>query len=324
MADATGEPRAEPVRVSGWLSPEAQRLMSGSNDPLEGALQAQGMPRGRRVSWDEDPEAYEAQRDASDAAMAAFLEASVGHRELDVEERHRADVTVYVVTPDKFLPGADDYVYFYVHGGALVGGGGPACRADAKRMALTTRMVTWGPDYRLPPRFPYPTPLDDCVEAYKALLEVQPPERTVAGGASAGGNLVTALMLHARDEGLPLPAALVLISPELDLTEQGDSFASFGSLMEANLLYAGGHDLSDPYVSPLYGDPHDFPPTFIQAGTRDLFLSNCVVMHRKLRALDIDAELHCWEAMPHGGFGGAPEDREITVELRKWLTKHVA
>ena len=61
MADATGEPRAEPVRVSGWLSPEAQRLMSGSNDPLEGALQAQGMPRGRRVSWDEDPEAYEAQ-----------------------------------------------------------------------------------------------------------------------------------------------------------------------------------------------------------------------------------------------------------------------
>ena len=73
--------------------------------------------------------------------------------------------------------------------------------ADAKRMALTTRMVTWGPDYRLPPRFPYPTPLDDCVEAYKALLEVQPPERTVAGGASAGGNLVTALMLRARRRG---------------------------------------------------------------------------------------------------------------------------
>ena len=43
-------------------------------------------------------------------------------------------------------------------------------------------------------------------------------------------------------------------------------------------------------------------------------------MHRKLRALDIDAELHCWEAMPHGGFRGAAEDREITVELRKWLT----
>ena len=298
--------------------------MSGPDDPLQTALQGRGMRRGQRVSWDEDPEAYEAQRDASDAAMAAFLEATVGHRELEVEERHPSGVPVSVVTPDKFLPGAEDHVFFYVHGGALVGGGGAACRADAKRMALMTRMTTWGADYRLPPRYPYPAPLDDCIEAYAALLDVQRPERIVAGGASAGGNLVAALMLRARDQGLPLPAALVLISPELDLTEQGDSFATFGSLMEANLLYAGGHDLSDPYVSPLYGDPHDFPPTFIQAGTRDLFLSNCVVMHRKLRALDIDAELHCWEAMPHGGFGGAPEDREITVELRKWLTKHVA
>ena len=65
-------------------------------------------------------------------------------------------------------------------------------------------------------------------------------------------------ILRARDEGLPLPAAAVLLTAELDLTESGDSFhANMGvdtvltqSLMPANLLYAAGHDLTDPYVSP--------------------------------------------------------------------------
>ena len=61
----------------------------------------------------------------------------------------------------------------------------------------------------------------------------------------------------------------------------------------------------------------------MQAGTRDLFLSNAVRFHRKLRDAGVDAELHVWEAMPHGGFFGAPEDAEIAVEVRRFLAKHV-
>jgi len=78
--------------------------------------------------------------------------------------------------------------------------------------------------------------------------------------------------------------------------------------------------LTDPYVSPLFGDlTQPFPRTFIQAGTRDLFLSNAVRMHRALRAGGVDAELHVFEAMPHGGFFGAPEDHELAAELRRFL-----
>src|SRR6185503_14414049 len=118
-------------------------------------------------------------------------------------------------------------------------------------------------------------------------------------------------------------------SPEVDLTESGDSFTTnlgidhvLGLLMQTNLLYANGHDLGHPHLSPLFADVTGFPPTFIQAGTRDLFLSNAVRMHRKLRNAGLDAELHVWEAMPHGGFGGAtPEDLEIRLEIRRFLDR---
>jgi acetyl esterase/lipase len=117
----------------------------------------------------------------------------------------------------------------------------------------------------------------------------------------------------------------VIATPEIDLTESGDSFRTnagidaMGSLMQANLLYAGGEDLTHPYLSPLFGDfSQGFPPTLITAGTRDLFLSNAVRFHRKLRAAGIPAELHIVEAAAHGNFGGAPEDAELDAELRSF------
>ena len=84
----------------------------------------------------------------------------------------------------------------------------------------------------------------------------------MVGGGSAGGNLAAALMLRARDEGLPLPVALILLTPEADLTESGDSFqTNLGidcvlteSLADSIALYAGDHDLRHPYLSPLFGD----------------------------------------------------------------------
>jgi monoterpene epsilon-lactone hydrolase len=140
------------------------------------------------------------------------------------------------------------------------------------------------------------------------------------------------MLLRAREEGLPMPAALVLLSPEVDLTESGDSFAVNagvdvvlpGSLMASNLLYAGGADLEDPYLSPLFGDVTGFPPTLLLTGTRDLFLSNTVRMHRSLLAAQVSAELHVFEAMPHGGFGGAPEDRVASREVTRFVHERLS
>jgi acetyl esterase/lipase len=133
-----------------------------------------------------------------------------------------------------------------------------------------------------------------------ALLRVRTPREIIVSGGSAGGNLAAALTLRARDEGLPMPAGLILNTPEVDLTESGDSFRtnlgvdpSLRSLMPLNLLYANGHDSRDPYLSPLFGDLNGFPPTILTTGTRDLYLSNTVRMHRKLRAAGVQAEIAC-------------------------------
>jgi acetyl esterase/lipase len=279
----------------------------------------------------DDYDAWKKRTAASDEAMAAVLGARVDPRRSKVEELVIATARVYQVTPQGVDDG-DRRVYLEIHGGALVGCAGDACRLNGMWVAERVQARTWAVDYRMPPDHPYPAGLDDCVAAYRALVNRLGPEQIVVGGESAGANLAAALMLRARDEGLPLPAAAVLITPEIDLTESGDTFrTNLGvdtvltrSLMGANLLYAGGHDLSHPYLSPLFGDfSQGFPPTILTAGTRDLFLSNAVRMHRALRREGIEAELHVMEAAPHGGFfGTAPEDTEIDHEVRSFAENH--
>jgi epsilon-lactone hydrolase len=246
-------------------------------------------------------------------------ELPVVHSEIELD-----GVRTYVVRRDDVAEGPDTPIYLDIHGGALIIGGGDICKLMASAGALGRDMTTWAVDYRMPPLHPYPAALDDCLAIYRRALDERSPDNVFVAG-----NLAAALLLRAKDEGLPMPAALVLLSPEVDLTESGDSFHTnlgidhvLGPLMHVNLLYAGGHDLAHPYLSPLFGDVTGFPPTFIQTGTRDLFLSNSARMHRKLRAAGVEAELHVFEAMPHGGFGGAPEDLEVGVEVQRFLGRY--
>jgi acetyl esterase/lipase len=144
--------------------------------------------------------------------------------------------------------------------------------------------------------------------------------------------LAASLVLKIRDAGLPLPAACVLATPQADLTESGDTFETNAEidvilrkrLSESIALYAGGHDLRDPYLSAVFGDfSKGFPPTMLLSGTRDLFLSNTVRLHRALRKAGVEADLHVWEAMPHGGFFGAPEDAEVLAEQAAFIRRRL-
>lgn len=279
----------------------------------------------------DDIEGWRSMIAARDEVMIDFLREMAERLPVSTETISVGGVTVYDITPDGADPD-DPRAYLDIHGGALITGGGDSCKGMGAMAAMRNRIRTWSVDYRMPPDHPYPAALDDCVTVYRELLRDHQAGQLVVGGSSAGGNLAAALVLRARDERLPMPAAAVLSSPEVDLTESGDSFNSnlgvdsvlTESLMPANLLYADGRDLADPYLSPLFGDfTKGFSPTILSTGTRDLFLSNAVRMHRALRTAGIPAELHVTEAAPHGGFfGSSPEDAEIGYEVRRFIDDH--
>lgn len=309
------------IQVPTSVSVEAQQFLGASF----------GMAEGSSSPAIDDLDGWRSMIEVANAGVATMYEMRTAEAQSTVEVMSVGDVAVFVVTPDGRTDGEPGGVFLDVHGGAFTMGYGDACRAMTKFTAEQVRITTWGIDYRTPPDHPYPAALDDCIAVYRHLLEVERPERIVVGGQSAGGNLAAALVLRARDEGLPLPAALVLLSPEADLTESGDSFATLlgidpvltSSLADSIALYAGDHDLTDPYLSPLFGDFTAFPPTLLQAGTRDLFLSNAVRLHRAMRSAGVDAELHVFEAMPHGGFFGAPEDDELGREVGRFVRSHL-
>jgi epsilon-lactone hydrolase len=323
MTDDTRPTRHIPAReipVPAHLSAEAQAMLS--LPPLGDA------PASPALS---DKEGWRARAAAQNEMVLSVMAPRAAAIDADVEHRDVDGVPVFVITP-RGAAADDRRVFLEIHGGALVMGNGECCRAMGLNSIPRTGVCTWAVDYRMPPDHPYPAALDDCLTVYRALLRDHAPTEIIIGGGSAGGNLAAALILRARDEGLPLPAAAVLLTPEVDLTESGDSFHTnlgldsvlTSSLMATNLLYAGGHDLAHPYLSPLFGDfSLGFPPTFLQAGTRDLFLSNAVRMHAALRAAGIPAELYVLEGAPHGGFfGTAPEDAELDREVRRFVDEH--
>src|SRR6185437_7434128 len=151
------------------------------------------------------------------------------------------------------------------------------------------------------------------------------------------GGMTLAMVLRAKDEHLPLPAAIAPGTPWSDLTDTGDSYKTNewvdnilvtwnGWLGDAAKLYAGRHDLKEPYLSPIYGDFHGFPPAILTTGTRALFLSNTVRTHRKLRRAGVEADLNVYEGQSHAEYyvdPDAPETKEAMTDIANFFDKHL-
>lgn len=268
---------------------------------------------------------------ARDAASAKLREPVLAKLDALVEPASLGSCPVYRAVPGSTRLINRNQVLLDFHGGALVFGGGEInVRFEAATMALRTGRIAFAIDYSRPPDHPYPAAVEEGLAAYRHLIEKAGAANIVIVGTSAGGNIAAATLMQARDAGLSMPAGLILLTPEIDLDESGDSFVTLAgldpvlpqSLRAPSLAYAGTLPLSDQKVSPLFGQLDKFPPVMLQSGTRDLFLSNAVRMHRKLRQAGIQAELHLWDAMPHGGFGGlSEEDREVSEEMRLFLDR---
>jgi monoterpene epsilon-lactone hydrolase len=215
--------------------------------------------------------------------------------------------------------------------------GGEAGTSEAIYMAGFGHYRVLSVDYRRPPDSPYPAALDDVVAVWKGALKMADPKNMAIFGTSAGGALTLSAILRVKQEGLPLPAAIGPGTPMSDLTGAGDSFATNfqvdnvlvgydGRCDAMARLYANGHDLKDPMLSPVYGDMHGFPPAILTTGTRDLLLSNTVRVHRKLRQAGVEAQLHVYEGLSHAQYmrdPNAPETKEAFEEIARFFDQHL-
>src|SRR6185369_17492392 len=113
---------------------------------------------------------------------------------------------------------------FHIHGGGFALGSAAGSAGLASALARKTGMRAVSAGYRLAPEHPYPAALHDVTAAYRALAgHADHAGPIVVSGESAGGNLALELLIAATAQGLPMPAAALLLSPITDLTVTGSS-----------------------------------------------------------------------------------------------------
>lgn len=221
-----------------------------------------------------------------------------------------------------------DQVVLYLHGGAFVAETPTFHGALLARICREAGSRGLMLSYRLAPEHRYPAALDDCMAAYRWLLEQGFDARNIiVAGDSAGGNLTLALLLRARDEGLPLPAAAVALSPVADLTFSGDSVRrndGVDDMFSADLMdalvpvYLADPALrTHPHASPLFGDFAGMPPLLLIAGSTELLLDDSVRLAQRCPS----AQLIVWHGMPHvfAGFEFLPEAGEAVQRIGRFM-----
>lgn len=200
-------------------------------------------------------------------------------------------------------------VILYLHGGGYALGSIDAHRAFLARLTSATRTRVLAIDYRLAPEHPFPAALEDAMVAYLWLTsQGVDPAQIIIAGDSAGGGLTLAMLVALRNDGKPLPAGAVSISPWTDLALTGASIqgkANADPVLDADDLaiyaryYAGERDMTSPLISPLYADLTGLPPLLIQVGADEVLLDDAVRCADRARAAGVEVTLEVWDGMFH-------------------------
>jgi acetyl esterase/lipase len=231
-------------------------------------------------------------------------------------------------------------VLLWLHGGAFVLPAAPNAQiAMVARLARALGANAFMPDYRLAPQHRFPAALDDCENAYAALLALGfAPRDIVLGGESAGGNLVLGLLQRIRRRGWANPACAVTLSPVTELGREfglpsrlsrgrQDALLSVDVMHRVVQHYVGSHDCADPEVSPLYADCRGFPPLYILASDAEILRDDAVYFAQRARQAGVAVRLEVWPALPHGFpvFGKLfREAAQAEAELADFVRGHLA
>jgi monoterpene epsilon-lactone hydrolase len=237
-------------------------------------------------------------------------------RELTSAQPLPAEVTVTpaalggVPTAEITIDGIEPrHVVLYFHGGVYVLGDAFQAADLASQIGRRTHAKVISVDYRLAPEHPYPAAVDDALAAYQALLDNGTAPSDIAfAGESAGGGLAVATLVNARDHGLPLPAAALVMSPYADLTLTGTTMETKRAAdplftpeaFPARVAdYTSGQDPALGLISPIFADLSGLPPLIIQAGTHEVLLDDAVRLAQQAATADVEVTLDITPRVPH-------------------------
>jgi epsilon-lactone hydrolase len=235
-----------------------------------------------------------------------------------------------------------DRVLLCLHGGGFIGGSIYTHRKMFAHLAKSVGARALSVDYRRTPEYQYPAAHDDVVTAYYWLLDTAGigAQHIAFAGDSAGAGLAVTTVLRAQADGRPLPAAVMMFSPWVDLAATAPSLVTnrdtdllFGGATPMNgealvsMLLPAGVDRTDPLVSPLYADLSGFPPAYVQVGGAEMLLDDARRFAEHAREAGVKVELDVFEEQQHTFqmmAGRAPEADEAIARLSQWVRPHLA
>jgi acetyl esterase/lipase len=299
-------------------------------------LYEKGQGRETLMPAPDDLEAWKAVQTANDAAKEGAADEKAISFGVTYDETEFAGIPVIVVTPSKLA--SKDKIAVYTHGGAYVLNSAKAVIESAMFFAAGTGLRVIAVDYTLAPHAKWQETTDEVIRVFEALAKQgYAADDIVLYGDSAGGGLAAATTLKMRDLGMAMPATLVLWSPWADVSETGDTYVTLRDaepyytyehvLGPSALAYADAEDHKNPYVSPVYGDfRKGFPPTLIQGGTKEIFLSNFIRLYQGLDQAGQTVKLDIYEGMPHvfiPSLPESPESQAAMAKVRNWVSAHL-
>lgn len=231
----------------------------------------------------------------------------------DIVREPAGDMSVageWFVPQSRADTGLSQRTILYVHGGSYVLDRTALHDTLAAELARAAAAPVLAVDYRLAPEHPFPAGIEDVVATYRDLLAAGRRGADIGlVGDSAGGGLALAALISIRDQGLPMPAAFVALSPWADLSFSGASIITnahsdpFMSDVEfvsiCAELYLQGASARAPLASPALADLGGMPPTLVHVGSTDLLLDDSRRIVDGIRRAGGRARLDIWRNMPH-------------------------
>ena len=253
-------------------------------------------------------------------------------RSLETPDPSRQSVSLRDVPAYRVGSASDERIIIVLHGGGYQFGSAESAIGWGARVGEACTAAVFVPEYRLAPEHPYPAALKDVRTAFDRLRAAHPDATIVVAGEDAGAGLALALTASLRDEGRPVPDALLLVSPFADLTVADVGTRTGGSVDPwltkefATALAAAYTQTADPRspgVSPLLGSTKGFPPTFVAAADDESLASDARALARSLENAAVEHEVYLVADSVHSFvlFPSLPESEEMLRRFASFLAR---